>query len=122
MAKHRILLVDDQEDFRDALARFLATRGFEVIQSANVTEALPFLEAGLSLVLCDLWMDHSQNGTELLFALRKNPQTAKIPFILMTGGLSPEILDKAGFPTVSACLEKPFSFLELLETVFRHLG
>ncbi len=62
----RILVVDDEETIRLALAKFLRGRGYAVTTAASAAEALARLdEARFELMLCDVRMP-GMSGTDLL--------------------------------------------------------
>jgi putative two-component system response regulator len=63
----RVLLVDDEESIRTALAKFLRTRGFEVTTAETGDAALAAMRAGdkFSLMLCDVRMP-GITGVELV--------------------------------------------------------
>src|SRR6187431_234577 len=80
-AKHKILVVEDKEQERLAIARLLQQEGYEVALAENPTEATTFLDDRIDLIISDLRMGvHS--GTDLLRLWKhKRPAT---PFILIT--------------------------------------
>ena len=82
MAEHVILVVDDEEAQRTVLAGFLRKRGFEVLTSAGVDEALKLAASRtIDLVLTDLKMS-GKTGVDLLDGIREiNPE---VPVVLMT--------------------------------------
>jgi DNA-binding response OmpR family regulator len=83
MAPIRILLVDDEEDFRNSLSRVLRRRGFEVETAKNGEEALDFLNNNLpDLVLLDLKMD-VMDGIATLEVIRN--AIGDLPVIILTG-------------------------------------
>lgn len=62
----RVLLVDDEETIRLALARFLRTRGYLVHTAPGAAEALRMLgESAYTVVLCDVRMP-GMTGVELV--------------------------------------------------------
>ena len=70
----RVLVVDDEETIRLALAKFLRGRGYAVTTAASAAEALARLgEARFELMLCDVRMP-GMSGTDLLpHALAADP-------------------------------------------------
>ena len=54
-AQTRVLVVDDESSLRDALARYLTRRGFEIATASSGLEALGRLrEGGVDLMLLDI--------------------------------------------------------------------
>jgi DNA-binding NtrC family response regulator len=77
--KHKILLVDDQEEFRSVLSESLASQGYDVMQAANGTALKGMLgETQPDVVLLDLKLPDA-DGLDLLSALRQTwPDTEVI--------------------------------------------
>ncbi|MGO8679121.1 MAG: response regulator [Limisphaerales bacterium] len=81
----KILVIDDEEWLRDMVQLALRQKGFEVIQAENGALGIEAARKELpDLVLCDVNMERV-DGYLTLSALRSEPATASIPFILMTG-------------------------------------
>ncbi len=81
----KILVIDDEEWLRDMVQLALRQKGFEVIQAENGAVGIDAARKELpDLVLCDVNMERV-DGYLTLSALRSEPTTAAIPFILMTG-------------------------------------
>lgn len=81
----KILVIDDEEWLRDMVQLALRQKGFEVIQAENGAVGIELARKELpDLVLCDVNMERV-DGYLTLSALRSEPATAAIPFILMTG-------------------------------------
>lgn len=83
---HRpLLLVEDDDAFREALQEELTGAGYDVVTAQDGQEALEFLETGIlpSLILLDLMMPRI-NGWEVLDTLRSDPRFVGIQVILMT--------------------------------------
>lgn len=72
--KRSLLLVDDDDDSRDALEQILMLRGHEVEIASDGRQALALYDSGKhEAVLCDVSMPH-MNGLQLARAIRaKNP-------------------------------------------------
>jgi len=81
-----ILLVDDEERYREVLARVLTKAGYEVVEASDGIEALSLLEKSkIDLVLSDILMP-ALNGYALVARLRA--KWPSMPVILTTGFLS----------------------------------
>ena len=81
-----ILLVDDEERYREVLARVLTKAGYEVVEASDGIEALSLLEKSkIDLVLSDILMP-GLNGYALVARLRA--KWPRMPVILTTGFLS----------------------------------
>jgi DNA-binding NtrC family response regulator len=80
-----ILLVDDEEGYRELIARILTKAGYEVLQAADGLEALSLLEnSKVELVISDILMP-ALNGYALVARLRA--KWPAMPVILTTGFL-----------------------------------
>jgi CheY-like chemotaxis protein len=78
------LVVDDSMLIRYSVCRFLETRGFTVESATNGKEALDLVErAKPDLIVTDMRMP-KMSGDELITVLKANPETAKVPIILVT--------------------------------------
>ncbi len=81
--RERVLLVDDDEGIRDALAEFLNTLEFSVVTAENGEEALSkFSRGDFEIVLADLMMP-KLDGMELLKRTRE--VDADVIFLMITG-------------------------------------
>lgn len=82
-SKETILLVDDEEHFRDRLSRALTKRNYEVLQAGNYDEAVKVIKAHQpTMAVFDLRMP-GLSGLELVkSALKLNPQ---IKIVVLTG-------------------------------------
>jgi len=79
------LVVDDSMLIRYTVCRFLEGRGFEVESATNGVEALRILErVRPDLIFTDMQMP-KMSGSELITALKKNPETASIPIVIVAG-------------------------------------
>ena len=79
------LVVDDSMLIRYTVCRFLEERGFTVESATNGAEALEVLRrVHPDLIVTDMQMPEMSGG-ELISALKDNPETAKIPIIIVAG-------------------------------------
>ena len=115
-----ILLVVDEEDFRDALAeQFLITGEFEVDQAESARQAL--LKAGqrdIDAIILDIGLPDI-DGRELCRILRK--QHIKCPIILLTGQDTDADTILGLDIGANDIVTKPFKFLVLLARIRSHL-
>ncbi|MCS7091309.1 MAG: response regulator [Verrucomicrobiota bacterium] len=85
----KILVIDDEPGLREMVHAVLTRRGFAVIEAQDGREGVELArQQHPDLILCDINMQH-MNGYLTLAALREDPVTATIPFILMTGYADP---------------------------------
>ncbi len=117
----RILLVEDEENYREPLALNLRRDGFEVVEAADGTQAVERFEAAggpggqapLDLVLLDLMLP-SLSGTEVCRRIRR---TSRIPVIMLTA--RDDEIDKIVGLEIGAddYVTKPYSYRELVARV-----
>jgi CheY-like chemotaxis protein len=85
MTEKKVLLVDDDAIFREAVSVVLESC-YTVQTAGNGSEALTRIdEEQPDLVILDVMMDHLSEGFEVAQTLRNRPDTATIPIILLTG-------------------------------------
>ena len=79
------LVVDDSMLIRYSVCRSLEERGFAVESATNGVEALQILErVHPAVIVTDMQMP-KMSGSELITALKRNPQTSNIPIIILAG-------------------------------------
>ncbi len=116
----KILLVDDEPEVRRALSYLLRLNGFEVIEAENGQKGIDLAgSTNPALVLCDIKME-GKNGFDVFDELQREPQTAKIPFLFMSGWADAKIWDQITQRGLSI-LEKPFNADVLIKAVMAHL-
>jgi DNA-binding response OmpR family regulator len=83
--RKRILVVEDNDELREMLKTSFRRAGFSVATAANGIEALKKARSLTpSGVLLDLVLPEL-DGFAVCEILRKNPQTAHVPIIILTG-------------------------------------
>ncbi|GGM19188.1 response regulator [Promicromonospora citrea] len=110
----RILVVEDEESYRDPLTYQLTREGFEVVEAADGHAALAAYDAeGADLVLLDLMLP-GLSGTEVCRELRAR---GDVPVIMLTAKDSE--IDKVVGLELGAddYVTKPYSYRELLARV-----
>jgi len=81
----KILLVDDSKFLRLATERALARAGYEVSTAVDGENALQMArEKHPDLILLDMLLP-KMTGPDVLKALKKDPQTASIAVVVLTG-------------------------------------
>jgi two-component system response regulator RegX3 len=110
----RVLVVEDEESFSDALSYMLRREGYEVAVAGSGVDALAMFDRnGADLVLLDLMLP-GLSGTEVCRALR---QRSRVPIIIVTARDSE--VDKVVGLELGAddYVTKPFSSRELVARI-----
>ncbi|MFH0918187.1 MAG: response regulator, partial [Candidatus Omnitrophota bacterium] len=120
---NKILIVDDDPDFVEAMATLLEARDYAVLTATNGTDGFKEAKAKLpDLILLDVMMTHKSEGFDVARGLKEDQATKNIPVILVTGirkdmnlpfGFEPD----ANWLPVKAVLEKPVKPETLLNAV-----
>lgn len=109
-----ILVIEDEESYREPLAFSLRRDGFEVGEAADGPRGLELASSGrYDLVLLDLMLP-GMSGTEVCRRLR---QTSSVPVIMVTA--KDDVVDRVVGLELGAddYITKPYSYRELLARV-----
>jgi two-component system chemotaxis response regulator CheY len=105
----RILLVDDSATVCRMVDILLRKCGFEHIDAVNNgPAALERLRTTpYDIIFCD-WEMEPMNGLSVLHRVRRSPETATIPFILMSAKKEPHWVLQATQAGANCLISKPF--------------
>lgn len=118
----KVLIIDDALHIRRLIIRMLEQNNFVVVEAADGLQGLQSLrEQKPDVVTCDISMPR-MDGFEFLAAAKQDPETQDVPIIIITAVGQEEETTKAIELGASACLTKPFSSSNLLETIQILLG
>lgn len=116
-AGERLLLVDDEDEIRDAARRTLEAAGYDVVEARDGAEAIERFDTdavGFDLVLTDVRMPRV-DGTATIRALQR--RSPGLP-IVASSGLHGDLQDRDVVPEgTAAYLPKPYTSLQLLTTI-----
>jgi two-component system, OmpR family, alkaline phosphatase synthesis response regulator PhoP len=117
MTDKTALLVDDEFHIVQVMAIKLRNNGFNVLTAENGQQAYTMAcQSRPDIIVTDFQMP-VMSGLELIEKLRQTPETAHIPVIMLTArGFAIEEPQQQHL-RISACLSKPFSPREVLQTV-----
>ena len=119
-SQQRVLLVDDDAEFRRDVADVLRLEGWDVREAAHGAEALAYLRGGLEpqLILLDIEMP-VMTGWDFCEVRRTDETLSTIPVVILSGtaGASRE----NPYAGVAAVLGKPFT-VDALFDVIRRFG
>jgi len=81
----RILIVDDDPDFITATRAVLTSAGYEVAECTKATDAMAKLrEFRPHLLVLDVMMETGTAGFHVSYQVRKDPQYARTPILMVT--------------------------------------
>ena len=113
----RVLVVDDHKIIRDLVRLNLEMAGHEVLEAADGEQALEIVDADRpDILVCDLMMP-GIGGLSVLRLLRANPETKKIPFVVLTAKTLPEDIRQATEMGADRYITKPFEPDEVINAV-----
>ena len=110
----RVLVIEDDLDFRELIAEFLEIKGYEVNEAESLAEAVAQVQGGFEpgVAIID-WTLPDATGADAVAAMRNLcPSTA---LILATGHGAAVTKDLEG--EVRTILRKPFKLTELIRWV-----
>jgi CheY-like chemotaxis protein len=120
-AGERILIVDDDIAYCDAIADILAYSGFRTLKANSVDAAVTILaEIAPDLILSDTMMPGTDGGVLLRF-IRGNLRLRAIPVVTVSARALPAQQSEALAAGADGFLAKPFTSAELLAEVGRQL-
>jgi len=115
----RILVVDDDKDFRESLKEILEHQGYDVSTAVNGNEALSlFKQDEPDLLIIDIFMPE-KDGIETMMNINRNYHDVKIIAVSAGNpyGKKDLFLDIAGEIGASYTFQKPLNIEKLLEAV-----
>lgn len=112
----RVLVIDDELSYRNAIRRVLFSAGYQLDFAADGFQAgVKIMSAKPDLITLDLSMP-GLDGFEVLKFIREQPELAAVQ-ILVISGLEQTELEKAKQLGANAVLAKPFENEKLLQLV-----
>ncbi|MGH8012820.1 MAG: response regulator [Candidatus Binataceae bacterium] len=111
LEKNTILVVDDDEDCREALVFLLSSEGYRVISASDGREALECLHRSpAALIILDLMMP-VMDGWEFRRRQKDDPQLKSVPVVVLTAAWNPYTID------AQAIIRKPIDVEALIAAV-----
>ncbi|NYE22194.1 ATP-binding cassette domain-containing protein [Pigmentiphaga litoralis] len=125
-----LLIVDDEEESRDALELLLGDFGADVHLAASSRETLDFLDARPhskwpTTLLCDIMLDDDADGYDVLREIRERetalgvPREDRMQAIAMTGFADADHHERALVAGFKASLTKPAPLERMIEEILR---
>lgn len=126
--KNKILIVDDDKDYGEALKIVLSNNGYNVNHVLNVQDAFKTVEEDKpALLILDVMMDKHTDGFDLCYRLKHDEKYKNIPILMVTA-----VTGKTGFKfspetdgeylQADDYVSKPVASSELLQRVKKLIG
>jgi CheY-like chemotaxis protein len=121
VSQAKILVVDDDPDFVEAMRLTLEPNGYRVLSAANGDEGLAKVKSeSPDLVILDVIMSSVLDGLQMSRRMQENPEHKRIPILMVTSIANTDYA--ALFPTdeyisIDGFLSKPVAPNVLLERV-----
>lgn len=117
LLRKQILVVEDNTDVRQILARILEIEGYSVLEANDGQHALRMLnKIKPDLILSDINMPNL-NGIDFYKTVRTNPDWVALPFIFLTSMDHPDDVRAGRQLGVEDYLTKPIDGVELVKIV-----
>ena len=118
----KILVIDDEDDYRAMIKVTLKMIGYDVIEASNGLDGLAAARMHHpDLVLCDIKMPE-MDGYTLLGRLKEDPACAAIPFVFLTGNAAKSDRRQGMQLGADDYLTKPFTSDELITAIMTRLA
>jgi DNA-binding response OmpR family regulator len=113
----KLLIIDDHDDIRENIAEILTLANYQVCVAENGKKGIEIaFSEKPDLVICDITMP-GLDGYSVLEQLRKNNDTALIPFIFISARIERNDLRKGMTMGADDYITKPFDDVELLNAI-----
>ena len=121
--KKKVLIIDDDKDYGEALRIVLESNGFAVDHELNIDDGRTRVEKNRpDLIILDVMMDKHTDGFDFCYDLKHDEECKKIPILMVTA-----VTEKTGFKFSPATdgeylqaddyVAKPIPVAELLSRV-----
>ena len=118
MARKSVLIVDDDDDVREALVALLESEGYQVREARDGAEGIRELRGGgIGVVLLDLWMPR-MTGEQFRAEQLKDGTLGSVPVVVITA--DDAVARKAAALGVQGWMRKPIEVRDLLDYVARY--
>lgn len=118
----RVLVVEDNGDMREFLARVLSMRGYEFLEAADGEEGLQVARTQLpNLILMDISLP-ALDGFEATRRIKQDPAMRHIPVVAVTAHARPADEQRALDAGCNGYLSKPYSLRDFLAVVEKNLS
>jgi CheY-like chemotaxis protein len=118
-----ILLVDDAADIRRLLSATLDPREYHIYEARDGAEAVAMcMEHRPDAAIIDVQMPGELDGIEATRRIKETPRTRDCQVVVLSGLGDDTYVSRALEAGAAAYLTKPFSPLELIDTIEKLVG
>ena len=123
----RILIVDDDDDFAEALSCFLELNAFRVLRARNGAEGIKLAKMNQpDLILMDVMMNERTEGFFTIHEIRRDPALKGVPIFVLSSFCTRlpdfEIPSSGGWLAHDMFFAKPVDTVQLLEKIRQRVG
>ena len=123
----RILMVDDDQDFVEAVSCFLELNGFRVFRAYNGADGIRLAKMERpDLILMDIMMNERTEGFFTIHEIRRDPALKNVPIFVLSSFCTRlpdfEIPASGGWLTHDMFFAKPVDTAQLLEKIRQRVG
>ena len=125
--KKRILIVDDDRDFVEAVAAFLEASGLTVLRAYNGGEGVRAARLERpDLILMDIMMNERTEGFFTIHEIRRDPALQRVPIFVISSFCTRlpdfEIPSSGGWLAHDMFFAKPVDPVQLLEKIRQRIS
>ncbi len=123
----RILIVDDDQDFVEAVSCFLQANGLTVFRAHDGKEGIKLAKMERpDLILMDIMMSERTEGFFTIQEIRRDPALKSVPIFVLSSFCTRlpdfEIPSSGGWLAHDMFFAKPVDTVQLLEKIRQHIG
>jgi len=127
MQNKRLLIVDDDRDFVEAVASYLEANGFTVLRAHDGAEGIKLAKLEHpDLILMDIMMNERTEGFFTIHEVRRDPELKTVPIFVLSSFCTRlpdfEIPSSGGWLAHDVFFAKPVDLVQLLERIHQCLG
>ncbi|MCJ7434869.1 MAG: response regulator [Anaerolineales bacterium] len=116
-AQQTVMIIEDEPDAAEMFAEMMRVSGFRVLKIFSSIPAIPMIaQEKPDLIILDIMMP-DVSGLEVLRYMRREPELAKIPVIVVSAKSMPSDIKTGLDAGASIYLTKPVGFLDLKQAV-----
>jgi DNA-binding response OmpR family regulator len=118
LAGQKVLIVEDEPSVLQMISFKLRLKGLVTFEATGAEEALEITRAEKpDLILLDVTLSPGPTGFDLCKMLKRDPKTAKIPVVMLTGRNKPSERELGLEAGARSYLTKPFSTKILMSEI-----